>query len=230
MPDSRAAFRAGAIAVSPILLGTVPFALITGIAAVDAGLTALEGSAMSLIVFAGASQLAAIDLMRQDAALVVIIATALVVNARFVMYSASLAEYLAEAPLGTKLGIAYLTTDQAYATAIVDFAERERSLPERLAYYFGAGLGMWSSWVVATVVGALIGTAVPDDLSLDFAIPLMFIALVVPAIRDRAGAAAALVSGVFAVAAFSMPYNVSLLVAAVAGIAAGLLLPAGARA
>ena len=220
---SRDRFRDGALAVAPILLGTVPFAFVTGIAAVDGGLTAAQGAAMSVIVFAGASQLAAIDLMRQDAALAVIVATALIINVRFVMYSASLAEYLAAAPVRTRLGVAYLMTDQAYALSIVDYVRHDRPLGDRIAYYLGAGLLMWSTWVAATVLGVLLGAEVPEDLSLDFAVPLVFIALVVPVVRDRAGAGAAAVSGFVAVAAFSLPYNLSLVTAAGAGIAAGLM-------
>ena len=218
------AFRAGALAIAPILLGTVPFALVTGIAAVDAGLTELEGVAMSVVVYAGAAQLAAIDLMRQDAALVVIIGTALVINARFLMYSASLAAPLAGTSRLAKLGLAYVMTDQAYAVSIVEFGSRATTLADRIAYYLGAGLTMWIPWVLATVVGVFVGAAVPDDLSLDFAIPLVFVALVVPAVKDRAGGGAALVSGVVAVAAFSLPYNLGLPAAAAAGIIAGLAL------
>ena len=209
--------------MAPILVGVVPFAMITGLSAVDAGLTELQGATMSVIVFAGASQLAAIDLIRQDAAVAVIVATALVINLRFAMYSASLAEQFAHITLRRRMAAAYLLTDQAYAVAVTDTTSGQRPGGERLAFYMGAALPMWATWVAATVAGVAIGAGVPDDLSLDFAIPLVFLALVMPAVRDRAGASAAVVAGALAVAAASLPYNFSLVGAALVGVAADIV-------
>jgi 4-azaleucine resistance transporter AzlC len=117
-------FRAGIAAVSPILVGIVPFGLIYGVAAVDAGLSGVQAIAMSSILFAGSAQLAAVDLMARDAAIIVIVATALVINARHIMYSASLAPHLRGIGPWHRTVYAYLLTDQAYAVSIVRFAER----------------------------------------------------------------------------------------------------------
>jgi predicted branched-subunit amino acid permease len=178
---------------------------------------------LSTIVFAGAAQLAAIDLMARDAALVVIVLTALVINARMLMYSASLAPHFAGLDVRRRMGAAYVLTDQAYAVSIFQYDTGLFSLRERLAYYLGAGLTLWSVWQVVTLIGALAGRGLPEGLSLEFGVPLVFLALLVPALRTRPSVVAALAAGTVAVAAAGFPYNSGLLVGAGAGIAAGLL-------
>ena len=219
----RASLLAGAAAAAPILPGILPFGLIAGFAAVDAGLSIAQASGFSVLIFAGASQLAAIDLIRQDAAFAVVVATALVINARFLMYSASLAPHFKELGASAKSLIAYVLTDQAYAFSIFHFDRHRPALSNRVAFYLGAGFTLWTTWQTATIIGAALGTEVPAGLSLEFAIPLVFMALLVPAIVDRPAAVAALTSGVIAVAAAPLEFNVGLLLAAAGGIVAGLL-------
>ena len=223
-PAARSAFRSGFRDFAPIIAGVIPFGAIAGIAAVDAGMTIAQAIGMSVIVLAGASQLATIELLGQDAALVTIVFTALVINARFVMYSASLASYAKPLPSAQKASMAYLLTDQAYAFSINRFTDRTEAPPVRYAYYLGVGLTLWVVWQISTAAGALLGAFVPEGLSLDFAIPLVFIALLVPALRDRSDALAAVTAGVVAVAAAGLPYNLSLISAAIAGVAAGVVL------
>lgn len=218
----RAAFRSGMADFAPIIAGVVPFGAIAGIAAVNAGLSAIQAIGMSLIVLAGASQLATIDLLAQDAALVTIVFTALVINARFIMYSASLASYAKPLPSQQKAAMAYLLTDQAYAFSINRFATRSETPRVRYAYYMGVGSTLWLTWQISTAAGAMLGTFVPETLSLDFAIPLVFIALLVPALRDRSDVLAAAAAAVLAVVAVSWPFNLSLISAAVAGVTIGV--------
>lgn len=225
LTSHRGPFLQGLADVAPILIGVVPFGLIAGFAAVDAGLSIVQASGFSVIIFAGASQLAAIDLIRQDAEFVVIVATALVINARMLMYAASLSPHYRELPLRAKAGIAYLLTDQAYAVSISRFGRADMPLPDRVALYLGAALALWTTWQTSTIIGAAVGTGVPDELSLDFAIPLVFLALVVPAVIDRPTLTAAAVSGTVAVAAAPLDFNLGLLIAAVSGIVAGLIVP-----
>jgi len=215
-PDTRAGVRD----VSPLLLGIVPFGLVAGIAAVDAGLGLAEAVGLSVIVFAGASQLAAIELLAQNAPLAVVIGTAVVINVRMVMYSASIAPYLAEYGRRFRAGLAYLLTDQAYALSV---AEYERT-PDRTRwrYYLGAAATLWVVWQITTVVGFVIGAGVPDAWGLTFAVPLVFLALLVPAMKDRPTVLAAVVGGAVAVAAAGLPMNLGLLTGAVSGIVAGL--------
>jgi 4-azaleucine resistance transporter AzlC len=209
--------------MAPILLGIVPFGLIAGISAVSVGLSPLHGVGMSILVFAGASQLAALQLIGRDAPFLVVAATALIINARFVMYSASLAPHFDGASTGRKALLAYLLTDQAYAFSIRRYAERDETVLARLSYYLGAAITLWVTWQISTAVGAFVGTSIPDAWSLDFAIPLVFIALLVPAIRDRADGVAAGIAAVLAVLLVGLPYNLGLPLAATTGIVAGII-------
>jgi 4-azaleucine resistance transporter AzlC len=222
MSEHRTAFRAGITAIAPLLLGLVPFGLIFGVAAQEAGIGPLAGVGMSAAVFAGAAQLAAIDLIGADATPAVIVLTVVVINARFLMYSASLAPHFAGVGWPTRIGLGYCLTDQAYAVSIIEFGRRETTLGERVAFYTAASIGMWTTWVTCTTAGIALGAGVPPEWSLDFAVPLVFLALLVPAISDRSTAVAAATAGAVATAAAGFPFNLGLMTGALAGIAAGV--------
>jgi 4-azaleucine resistance transporter AzlC len=222
MPFSRSAFLAGVRDVAPMILGVAPFGTITGVAAVGVGLTPAEAMGMSLLVFAGASQLAGIALIGQGAAAAVILLTTFMINLRMAMYSASLSVYLRGLGTGTRVGLAYLMTDQAYAFSVLRY-RREPEAPRR-DYYLGVAVPLWIVWQLATAAGALAGAQVPPGWQLDFAIPLTFLALLAPAVRDRPGLAAAIVGGGLALALRGLPYNLGLVIASLAGIAGGTAL------
>ncbi len=200
-----------------------PFGIIAGVAAVDNGLDTAQAIALSPVVFAGAAQLAMVDLFGRDATLAVIVLTALVINARFLMYSAALAPHLVQASALQRVAAAYLLTDQAFAVSIVRYGDRDETAATRLAYYFGAAMSLWVTWQAATVGGVVVGSEVPPEWSLDFAVPLVFIALLVPALKDRGTVAAAVIAVAVAVAAQPLPYNLGLIVAALLGIIGGLV-------
>jgi 4-azaleucine resistance transporter AzlC len=226
MATRRSAFTAGVKGIAPILVGVIPFAVITGVVAIETGMTPGLAIAMSLIVYAGASQLAAMQLIGVGASSLVIIFTAIIINLRFFMYSASLAQFLPKIPFRWKFQTPYILTDQAYAVAVSRYQSQpgEQLTEEyRLWYFLGAAVVMWFCWQAGTMLGILLGTQVPPELGLDFAIPLTFIALLIPALRNRASLAAALVAGVVVLLAGGLPYNLSLMVAALGGIGAGLL-------
>lgn len=216
----RADIRSGIRAVAPVTVGVVPFGLIAGAAAVDAGLSGWQAVGLSVVVFAGASQLAAIELLGENANAVVVVGTMLVINLRMTMYSASLAPFLEDVRGARKALAAYLLTDQAYALSVTKFAE---SAVDRLPFYLGAAAPLWVVWQLCTIVGVFAGTAVPEWLPLGFAVPLTFLALLVPAVEDPATLAAAIVGGGVAVGAATLPFNIGLMTGAILGIAAGLL-------
>ncbi|MCB0211849.1 MAG: AzlC family ABC transporter permease [Anaerolineae bacterium] len=221
----RTEFLAGLKAISPILLGVVPFATITGIAAVEAKLPAGLAIASSVIIFAGASQLAAMQLIRENGAFAVIVLTVLVINLRFTMYSISLAPYFKNLASWWKGLLAYMLTDQAYALSIIRYTESPEQ-PAKHWFFFGASVGLWVTWQLGTIVGVLVGAQVPANWSLDFAIPLTFIAVTVPAIKSRRELIVAVVSVGIAVAAAGLPYNLGLIVAALVGVLVGMVLEA----
>jgi predicted branched-subunit amino acid permease len=222
-PSVATAFRAGVAAIGPVLLGVVPFGLIAGVAVTDIRLGLGEAVGFSLIAFAGAAQLVAVELLGAGAPLAVVVGTALIVNLRFLMYSASLAPYLAAEPLHRRAIGAYLLTDQAYAVAIARFSSQPE-FRQRWPYYLGAALAMWTTWQVSTFTGAVLGDVIPASVPLGFAVPLTFIALLIPAITDRPTLAAAATAALVATAASPLPANLGMLTGALAGIAVGATL------
>lgn len=218
------AARDGAVAVSPIIVGIVPFGLIAGAAAVERGMTTLDAVAFSVGIFAGASQLAAIEVLGTGGSIPVAVVTALVINLRMMMYSASLAPWFAHEPPARRGLLAYLLTDQAYAVALARYSDPEAGdLPvaDRLPYCLGAGITLWTTWQICTIAGALLGGRIPDGVPLYFVIPLVFLALLAPAVTDRPTAVAAVVGATVATLGAGWPANLGMLTGAVAGVAAG---------
>jgi len=210
----------------PILVGVIPFGLIYGVVAVAAGVPPLAAQAMSAIVFAGSSQFLMAQLFGTATPAGVIVLAAGIVNLRHALYSASVAPYLNGLHKAWKWLLAYLLTDEAYAVTIIHYRQSEegQDRPENRHWFFlGAGLALWSVWQLSTAAGIILGQQVPGSWSLDFTLTLTFIALVVPALKDRAAVAAALAAGIAALLAFTLPYKLGLVVAALVGIAVGLL-------
>jgi 4-azaleucine resistance transporter AzlC len=220
---SRAMFWAGVRAEAPILLGVFPFGLIYGALARDAGLAAFPAQMMSSIVFAGSSQFVAAKLLRDSAPGLVIVLTISVVNLRHVLYSASIAEYVRDLPLRWKALLAYFLTDEAYAATIVHY-ETEGVTPHGHWFFLGAGFSLWFTWQVSSALGIFAGAAIPASWSLDFALPLTFIAMVVPTLIDFPVVAAAVSAGGAALLAHGLPYKLGLILAAFVGIAMGTLM------
>lgn len=221
MPSARSQFFAGVKAEAPILLGTIPFGLIFGVLALGAGVPAILAQAMSAIIFAGSAQFVTAQLIGTGIPAVVIITTGFVVNLRHALYSASVAPYLVPLHPLWKWVLAYLLTDEAYAVAITHYRHGDDT-PHKQWYFLGAGLALWSSWQASTAIGIFVGAQLPSGWSLDFTLALTFIALVVPALKDRANVAAALSAGLTAVVAAGLPYKLGLVVAAIVGIVVGV--------
>jgi branched chain amino acid efflux pump len=182
--------------------------------------------ALSILSFSGIAQLVVCQLVAVDSPVAVTVAAAAVVGLRLVMYSAALAPHVAHLDRRWRALIAYFLTDQGFAMAVARFAAPgERAA--RHWYYLGTAAALWASWQLAVLAGIAAGARVPPEWSLDFAVVLTFIALLVPVVRTRADLAAALVAGGVALAAAGMPYRLALVVASIAGIAAGLVLERG---
>jgi 4-azaleucine resistance transporter AzlC len=223
MITRRSEFINGIKAELPILMGVVPFGLIYGVAARSAGIPPLAGQSMSFIVFAGSAQFVTAQLIGAGVPAGIIILTAFIVNLRHALYSASLAPYLKRLNTRWRMLLAYLLTDEAYAVAITHY-QKPGDISRKHWYFLGAGLALWSTWQASTAVGIVLGAQVPASWSLDFALPLTFIALVVPNLKDRAGTAAAATAGIIAILAASLPYKLGLIVATFVGISIGIFL------
>ncbi|HET7731911.1 MAG TPA: AzlC family ABC transporter permease [Usitatibacter sp.] len=220
-PSPREEFLAGSREVAPSLVGTIPFGLVAGVAAVAAGLTPLQGIALSFLAFSGIAQMIACQLMAVGSPLAITVAAAAVVSLRLLMYSAALAPHIAHLDRRWRLLIAYMMTDQSFAMTVRRYSEPgERR--HRHWHFMGSATTLYVTWQVAVVAGVLAGAGVPASWSLDFVVVLTFIALLVPVVRTRADVAAALVAGVVALASAGLPYRLSLIAGSIAGIAAGL--------
>ncbi len=224
-PISHSALLSGSRSVLPILLGVVPFGLVTGAGTVAIGVSAPGAILMSLLVFAGTAQLVAVELLGSSAPFLVVVATALIVNLRFLMYGASLATHFPRLPAGWRSGLAYLLSDQAYVVSVARFRD---ALPERERpwFYLGAGLTLWSTWQVSFAIGALAGAQVPAAWSLEFAVPLTLLALLPGGLAERSSLVAGLVTAVAVLFADALPLRLGLVVAILVGVGAGMLVPA----
>lgn len=216
--------RAGLRDIIPILVGMVPFAAVTGLAVADAGYRLIEALGLSVIVFAGASQLAAVELLAGGAPAWVAVLTVLVINLRMAMYSASLASFMTREPLGRRVLASYLLTDQAYALSVARFRSTARPAVQRWWYYIGAAAALWITWQSGTVIGFVVGGVVPDTIPLSFAVPMAFLALLAPAVSDRPTLGAAIVAGAVAVAGAELPANLGMPLAAASGVVVGTVL------
>ena len=213
-----------------MLIGVIPFGLVAGATPPNHGLGAWAAVGFSTIVFAGASQLAAVDVLADGGSWLVAALAAWTINLRMLLYSASLSPFLARETFGRRMGVAYLLTDQAYAVSITRWSEPDDPAliasgeRRRLPYVLGAGLALWVTWQTSTLAGIAIGSRVPDSLPLDFAVPLVFLVLLVPAVNSRPAAVAAAAGGGSAVLAAELGAGtLSIIVGAICGITAGTI-------
>jgi 4-azaleucine resistance transporter AzlC len=213
-------FWGGFKAELPLALGVIPFGMIYGVLALEAGIPANAALAMSSIVFAGSSQFITTQLASSGTPALIMVLTILIVNLRHILYSASLAPHLKHLSAPWKAGLAYLLTDEAYAMTITHF-NRAGNSPHKHWFFLGAGLTLWSSWQISSAAGIYLGVVVPASWSLDFTLALTFIALLVPNLKDRPALAAAVTAGLVALATIGLPYKLGLILAAIAGISAG---------
>ena len=222
MTTARASWSAGARAVGPLALAALPFGLVYGVAVAESGISPLVGIAGSWLVLAGAAQLSMLELIETGAPWFVIISTAAAINARFLLYSTAVAPAFGRFPARWRWLLPYLLTDQAAAVSLAHFDE-EADPDARRWFVLGAGLTFATGWWIGTVVGAVTGGSLADRVDISFAVPAMFIALLIPTLVSRPALAAAVVGGVATVATSALPAGVPVLIGAACGVAAGVV-------
>lgn len=227
----RGEFVAGLKDTLPLIAGAIPFGIIFGALAVSFGLSPAATLAMSLLVYAGSSQFIAAGLVGQGAGIALIVLTTFIVNLRHALYSASLAPFMKHLPQHWLLPLGFWLTDETYAVTIRRYNRADGS-PHQHWYMFGSAAVMYINWQACTLLGIVVGQQLPDaaGIGLDFAMVVTFIGIVVPLLVSRAMLTCAVVAGATAVVAASLPHNLGLMVAAVAGIGAGVLVDALDRA
>lgn len=219
-------FLAGCRDEAPLQLGVVPFGMLYGIGAIQAGMPVWLAQLASAVVFAGAAQLVIVQMLAVGAGALPIGLTSGLLNLRHMLYSMSIAEHVRHLPRRWRLLLAYLLTDEAYAVAILRYqvTPPPDDRPDLRHWYFlGCGFTLWLTWQLSTAAGLLFGASVPAGWDIDFAVPLTFIALLAMLMKERAGQAAALVAALAALAFAALPYKLGLVVAIVLGLVAGVL-------
>lgn len=219
---SKSYYRQGVVDGAPFILVAIPFALLFGVVATEAGLSVAQTLAFSFVVIAGASQFTAVQLMTDNAPVLIVLAASLAVNLRMAMYSASLQPYLGAAPLWQRAVAGYLNLDQSYIVGVAKYeAEPQMTVAERFAYFIGAVTVIVPCWYLFTWVGAVAGSAIPEGIALDFAMPILFIAMVAPMLKTLAHVAAAVTSVIVALLLSFLPSGTGVLFAGLAAMAVG---------
>jgi predicted branched-subunit amino acid permease len=219
----RAARRAGIRAAGIIVASYIPFGIAAGAAMGATSVDPLLSILTSPIIFAGAAQIAAVQLLHVGAALGIVVLTVAVINARHLLYSAALAPHLADWSTPQRLGAAFLLADPVYALAAgrFDTPDGGGGIREKRTFYFAAGLTCLVGWTLLLAIGIVAGGFIPEWVPFELAIPLTFLLLTLPLIKNSAGLVAFAVAGIVALVADSLPLGVGLMVGAVAGVAAG---------
>ena len=222
MPQTRAIFRQAVLRAIPFTVMIVPFGALFGLLATAQGLSVFEAMAFSVVVIAGSSQFASLQMMQDGAPILLVILTATAVNLRMAMYSVAMTPHFGKAPFWQRALVAYMLIDQSYLLSAAQFERTpEWTLTEKLGYYFGTVLLLCGLWYLATWFGVAFGSMMPEDMAFDFIVPVTFLAMIAPMILTRAQMAAAAMSAGVALALWWMPYSSGLLLAALAAMATG---------
>ena len=222
--SKRIEFYSGVREVAPILIGVVPFGLTFGVLGPEYGFTPVQTFLMSLIIFAGASQVAFIQLASSGTAPPITILSVGIINLRHFLYSAAISRYLAHLPIKWKIPLGYLLTDQAFAVTIKHM-ENEGESEFSHYYLLGSGITLWLSWQTSTLIGILLGKTIPEELNLGFAIPLVFLSLIAPEIvKHKSHALSALTAGAAAVIFHDLPSNLWVIFSSGIGLAVGIII------
>ena len=222
LPTRRSEFWSGIREEAPLQIGIIPFGLVFGVIGLESGLSFLQTILMSVILFGGASQIVFAQLVATGTPTPVLIGSVSTINLRHMLYSISIAPYIRDLPLRWRIPLAYLLTDEAYAVSIKRFQSQPAS-PFMHYHLLGTGLTLWIVWQSSTIIGAVAGASIPESWQLSFAVPLTFLAIVAPNIKLRSDLVAALAAGISAIALQPLPWNLWLIIAALIGIAAGVI-------
>mgnify|MGYP001166816019 FL=1 len=216
-------FRKGLIDISPLLLPVIPFGIIFGAIGIELGFSPLITYATSLIIFGGASQIVFMQLISGGASSLVAITSVGVINSRHLLYGAVLTEYLDKLNLIKKLLISYLITDQTFAVSNNFFKlnKEEKNLHYHL---LGAGVTLWTTWQLTTIIGIFLGSIIPEHWGLKFAIPLTFLAIIINDFRKLDHVIVMLISGFSSLLFFDVPFKAYIIITPLIGLSAAFII------
>jgi 4-azaleucine resistance transporter AzlC len=219
-PQQWADAWAGLKAIGPLMIGSALFGLAFGALVRVVGIDPYAGAFASVSVVAGASQIAMVEALRAGSPAIIAILTAILINARFALYSAALAPVWAAFPRRWRYGLSYIMTDQS-AVVSLRTADDYPDPVRRRWFTLGVALPFVAVWVVGTVAGVALGPVIPEAWQIGFIVPLMFIAVLVPGLKRPAELIALTVATVVVLAASGLPFGLNVLAAIIAGMTAG---------
>ena len=223
MPNHYKILIRGVLDVLPLMIPVVPFGIIFGAIGIELGFGPYITYATSIIVFSGASQIVILQLLSAGASSIVTITSSSVVSTRHLLYGAVFSEHLNKLSLNWKMALSYLLTDQAFAVSNEYFKKNNENQFKHY-HLLGSGLTLWIIWQVTTIIGIILGSIVPDELGLTFAIPLTFLALLVNYLRKLDHIIIIIISGLSSIIFFNAPFKSYIILSSIIALFVSIIL------
>ncbi len=221
---SRLFFK-GVNNVLPLMIATIPFALVYGALAQSANIPIEQAVGMSIFVFAGSAQFVAISLLSEDAAAPIILLTVFIINLRHLLYSVSLMPHVVELKQTTRMAMSFLLTDEVYATLSKELSKGYQT-HEIMWYYFGVAIIFYINWVACSWLGYLFGVQIPElkEWGLDVAMVVALVGIIAPSLKTKAQWGCALLAFILSVLTYSWPHQTGLLFSSLLAITFGVMI------
>ena len=216
-------FKNGCLQEIPLQLGVFPFGIAYGILGIEVGLTNIQTYLLSIIIFAGVSQIVFAQLFSTFTPSFMIVGTIGIVNLRHILYGVSLSSYLKKLSLKWRVILSYLITDEAFAISYKRFSEEKKTKYMHF-HLLGSGITLWISWQISTLIGIFIGPSIPNSLNLEYVIPLSFIAIVVVSINTKIKLIIFIMSALLSILLRDLPWNLWIITSALISIIIGVLI------
>ena len=216
-------FKNGCFQEIPLQLGVFPFGIAYGILGIEVGLTNIQTYLLSIIIFAGVSQIVFAQLFSTFTPSFMIVGTIGIVNLRHILYGVSLSSYLKKLSLKWRMILSYLITDEAFAISYKRFSEEKKTKYMHF-HLLGSGITLWTSWQISTLIGIFIGPSIPNSLNLEYVIPLSFIAIVAVSINTKIKLIVFIMSALFSILLRDLPWNLWIITSALISIIIGVLI------
>ena len=216
-------FKNGCLQEIPLQLGVFPFGIAYGILGIEVGLTNIQTYLLSIIIFAGVSQIVFAQLFSTFTPSFMIVGTIGIVNLRHILYGVSLSSYLKKLSLKWRIILSYLITDEAFAISYKRFSEEKKTKYMHF-HLLGSGITLWISWQISTLIGIFIGPSIPNSLNLEYVIPLSFIAIVVVSINTKIKLIVFIMSALLSILLRDLPWNLWIITSALISIIIGVLI------
>ena len=216
-------FKNGCLQEIPLQLGVFPFGIAYGILGIEVGLTNIQTYLLSIIIFAGVSQIVFAQLFSTFTPSFMIVGTIGIVNLRHILYGVSLSSYLKKLSLKWRIILSYLITDEAFAISYKRFSEEKKTKYMHF-HLLGSGITLWISWQISTLIGIFIGPSIPNSLNLEYVIPLSFIAIVAVSINTKIKLIVFIMSALFSILLRDLPWNLWIITSALISIIIGVLI------